>query len=61
MAISIGPLADDIEEVDKINEIKFDFQFIKRSFDALTEDLLFLHERLNVRASLAAVFVEAIE
>lgn len=40
------------------NEIEFDNQFIKRSIEALTEDLLFLFERLNVRISLAAVFIE---
>lgn len=49
MAISFVPLP---------YEIEFDSLFIKRSSEALTEDLLFLFERLNIRVSLAAVFIE---
>lgn len=40
------------------DESEYGSQIIRRSFEALTDDLLFLFERLNVRVSLAAVFME---
>ncbi|MHB1652986.1 MAG: tetrahydrofolate dehydrogenase/cyclohydrolase catalytic domain-containing protein [Desulfitobacteriaceae bacterium] len=40
------------------DENQFDSQFVKRSYEALTDDLLFLFDRLNVRVSFAVVFIE---
>lgn len=41
-----------------VDQIYHDSPLIKRSFEALTDDLLFLFERLNVRVSLVAVYIE---